>query len=129
VAKDLVASQKWAEKGTNQGNDVGQLNLVMCYYHGQGVAKDCGAAREWLEKSAGQGNGDAQLKLGEIMTNEERGEQPARKEPVLVDKAPDIPAGDHGVLVTAPWPLCGPFGRWYLRFGMWLREPYEPITK
>ena len=46
----------WYKKAAEQGLDIAQYNLAMCYAYGDGVAKDDRLAVEWLQKSAKQGN-------------------------------------------------------------------------
>lgn len=47
-----------------QGHQVAQLQLAICYEHGYGTAADISAARKWCLRAAEQGYSQAQYKLG-----------------------------------------------------------------
>ena len=60
---------KWYTKSAEQGMELAQFNLGVCYYEGKGVSKDWKEAAKWYRKSAEQGYGEAQLALGSCYKN------------------------------------------------------------
>ena len=62
--KDYVKAVEWFRKAAEQGNDVAQVYLAMCYQRGQGVIKDFAEAVKWCRKAAEQGHAYAQCELG-----------------------------------------------------------------
>ena len=61
---NYVKAVEWFRKAAEQGNDVAQYNLAMCYERGEGVVKDLAEAVKWYRKAAEQGNDVAQVILG-----------------------------------------------------------------
>lgn len=64
VVKDYSAAVNIFKTLAEQGDDVAQYNLGLCYYNGYGVTKDSYAAVNWYRKAAEQGFAAAQTKLG-----------------------------------------------------------------
>ena len=60
---NYVKAVEWFRKAAEQGNDVAQYNLAMCYERGEGVVKDLAEAVKWYRKAAEQGNDVAQVIL------------------------------------------------------------------
>ena len=69
VAKNEKEAVKWFKKAAEQGCDVGQYNLGICLYNGQGVDKDKTEAIKWLKKAAEQGYADAIKSIKNIEEN------------------------------------------------------------
>ncbi len=55
---------KWFRKAADQGHELAQLMLGLCYSRGEGVVKDEVEAVKWYRKAADQGDAAAQYQLG-----------------------------------------------------------------
>src|SRR5712664_2754399 len=55
VPQDYAKAVYWFRKAAEQGYDVAQYHLEICYYKGDGVAKDAAAAVKWYRMAAEQG--------------------------------------------------------------------------
>ena len=60
---------KWYRKAAEQGDDVAQCRLGLCYVEGEGVEKNLAESIKWFAKAANQDNGAAQLFLGVCYEN------------------------------------------------------------
>lgn len=60
---NYVKAVEWFRKAAEQGNDVAQYNLAMCYERGEGVVKDLAEAVKWYRKAAEQGYAGAKAML------------------------------------------------------------------
>ena len=67
--KDYVKAVEWFRKAAEQGNDVAQVYLAMCYQRGQGVVKDFAEAVKWCRKAVKQGNDLAKEMLKALEIN------------------------------------------------------------
>ena len=63
---NYVKAVEWFRKAAEQGNDVAQYNLAMCYERGEGVVKDLAEAVKWFRKAAEQGEAEAKARLEEL---------------------------------------------------------------
>ena len=59
-----IKAFEWYRKAADQGLDLAQYELAMCYRKGYGTAKNQTKAFEYLQKAARQGHARAQVELG-----------------------------------------------------------------
>lgn len=64
VQPDYEEATKWYRKAAEQGFDLAQYHLGLCYFFGKGVTQDYSQAAMWFRKAADQGHAHAQNKLG-----------------------------------------------------------------
>jgi|GEM_PF-5685070 len=67
--KDYQKAFEWTEKAARQGNRVGQHNLGLLYFAGEGVEKNYQMALKWFQKAADQGYEHSQNNLAEMYFN------------------------------------------------------------
>lgn len=63
VKEDYELSAYWYQKAAEQGLDLAQYKLGLCYYLGEGVAQDYNLAVSWWQKAAEQGHAQAKSEL------------------------------------------------------------------
>ena len=67
---DNIEAVKWYRKAAEQGHELAQYNLAMCYGAGIGIEESYDEAIVWLRKAAAQGMQqaiDMLINLGETM--------------------------------------------------------------
>ena len=67
VKQSYKEAADWYRKSAEQGNDLAQRALGLCYSKGEGVERSDQESVKWLKLSADQNNSDAQYDLGEAL--------------------------------------------------------------
>lgn len=67
VDRDLELAAEWLQKAAESGYAPAQLDLAMCYNHGQGVIRNEKKALEWYNRAALNGDRMARRFMGELL--------------------------------------------------------------
>ena len=59
----MAEAVKWFRKAADQGVELAQFKLGLCYASGNGVPENKAEAAKWIRKAAAQGNEDAKKLL------------------------------------------------------------------
>ena len=76
----------WYTKAAEQGNDLAQHNLGLCYKYGRGTEKDLDKAIEWITKAAEKGNEKARASLLALQQNNEHQPKPNSQQPRHINR-------------------------------------------